>query len=55
MEGTVFKLFQKLEVAVDPSDLEDWHGLRSKDNKKATIKLSKRKDSNKIRQVKKKN
>ena len=53
MEGTVLKVFEELNVVVDPSNVEDCHWVASRTSKKVIIKLSRRKDANKIRRVKK--
>ena len=55
LEETVLKDFEKLGVTVDPKNVDDCHWLKTRNtSKKVTIKLSKRKDAYKIRQVKKK-
>ena len=46
-------IFKKLEVTVNSSNLEDHHSLPGNGNKKSIIKLSKRKNANKILRVKK--
>ena len=53
LEGTVLKVFEELNVAVDPSNVEDCHWVASRTSKKVIIKVSRRKDANKIRRVKK--
>ena len=54
LEGTVLGIFEKLGVMVDPSNVEDCHWIKSsKGPKKAIVKLSRRKDANKIRLLKK--
>ena len=54
LEETLLKVFEKLDVDVDPKNVEDCHWLKTKNSsKKVIIKLSKRKDADKIRQVKK--
>ena len=47
----MLKVFEKLDVVVDPSNVEDCHWVASRTSKKVTIKLSRRKDANKIRRV----
>ena len=55
LEETLLKVFEKLDVDVDPKNVEDCHWLKTRNSsKKVIIKLSKRKDADKIRQVKKK-
>ena len=47
-------IFEKLDVMVDPSNVEDSHWIKSsKGAKKVIVKLSRRKDANKIRLLKK--
>ena len=47
-------IFEKLDVMVDPSNIEDCHWIKpSKGAKKVIVKLSRRKDANKIRLLKK--
>ena len=54
LEEAVLKVFEKLDVDVDPKNVEDCHWLKTRNSsKKVIIKLSKRKDTDKIRQVKK--
>ena len=54
LEGTVLGIFEKLDVMVDPSNVEDCHWIKSsKGAKKVIAKLSRRKDANKIRLLKK--
>ena len=53
LEGTVLKLFEESDVVVDPSNVEDCHWVTIKTSKKAINKLSRRKDANKIRRMKK--
>ena len=54
LEEKPLMIFEKLEVTVDSSNVEDCHWLLGNQNKRFIIKLSKRKDTNKIRRVKKK-
>ena len=49
----VLMIFEKLEVTVDSSNVAYCHRLLSNLNKKFIIKLSKCKDANKIRRIKK--
>ena len=49
LEGTVLKVFEELDVVVDPSNVEDCHWVASRNSKKVIIKQSRRKDANKIR------
>ena len=46
IEDTVLKLFRKVNVLIDPSNVEDFHRLKSNNNgpQKVIIKLSKRKE-----------
>ena len=54
LEETLLKVFEKLDVDVAPKNVEDCHWLKTRNSsKKVIIKLSKRKDADKIRQVKK--
>ena len=53
LEETALMIFETLEVTVDSSNVEDCHWLPGNQNKRFIIKLSKRKDANKIRRVKK--
>ena len=46
-------IFEKLEVTVDSSNVEDCHWLPGNRNKRFITKFSKRKDANKIKRVKK--
>ena len=53
LEGTVLGIFEKLDVA-DPSNIEDCHWIKpNRGAKKVIAKLSRRKDANKIRLLKK--
>ena len=55
LESIVLKIFEKLEVNVDPSNFEDCHWISSKNDPKGVIaKVSKRKDASKIRSSKRK-
>ena len=54
LEEKALMIFKKLEVTVDSSNVDDCHWLPGNQNKSFIIKLSKRKDANKIRRVKKK-
>ena len=53
-EDTVLKLFWKVNVKTDPSNVEDCHRLKSRNNapQKVIIKLSKRKDVHRILKAK---
>ena len=54
LEETLLKVFEKRDVDVDPKNVEDCHWLKIRNSsKKVIIKLSKRKNADKIRQVKK--
>ena len=55
LESTVLKIFEKLEVNVDPSNVEDYHWISSKNGpKRVIVKVSKRKDASKTRSSKRK-
>ena len=48
MEGMVLGIFEKLDVLMDPSNVEDCHWIKSsKDPKKVIVILSRHKDANK--------
>ena len=54
LEGTVLQIFEKTGVKVDPQNVEACHWLKSNNrSKKAIVKLSKRKDADKICEVEK--
>ena len=54
LEGTVLSIFEKLDVMVDPRNVEGCHWIKpSKGAKKVIVKLSRRKDANKICLLKK--
>ena len=54
LEDTVLKLFRKVNVLIDPSNVEDCHRLKSSNSapQKVIIKLSKRKDVYRILKAK---
>ena len=54
LEETTIKIFDKLDVATDPSNIEDCHWLESNGPKKVIIKFARRKDANLIRKNKNK-
>ena len=54
LEETTIKIFDKLDVAIDPSKTEDCHWLKSNGPKKVIIKFARRKDANLIRKNKNK-
>ena len=55
LESTVLKIFEKLEVNVDPTNVKDCHWISSKNGpKRVIVKVSKRKDGFKIRSSKRK-
>ena len=55
LESSVLKIFEKLEVNVDPSNVENCHWISSKNGPKLVIvKVSKRRDASKIRSSKRK-
>ena len=54
LEGTFLGIFDKLDVIVDPSNVEECHWIESITRpKKVIVKLSRRKDASKIRLSKK--
>ena len=54
LEGTVLQIFKKMNVKVNPQYAEDCHWLKTNSSsKKAIVKLFKRKDADKILDVKK--
>ena len=53
LEEKTQMIFEELEVIVDSSKVEDCHWLPGNRNNRFIIKLSKRKDANKMRRVKK--
>ena len=49
LEQTVLKVFEKLEVMVDPANIEDYHWIKtSSSSEKVIFKLSNQKDAAKI-------
>ena len=54
LEETTIKIFDKLDMATDPSNIEDCHWLKSNGSKKVIIKFARRKDANLIRKNKNK-
>ena len=48
------QIFEKIDIRVDPENVEDCHWVKTQRSKKVIIKLSRRKDINKIRSEKKK-
>ena len=54
LEKTAIKIFDKLDVAIDPSNIEDCHWLKSNGPKKVIIKFARSKDGNIIRKNKNK-
>ena len=54
LEETTIKIFDKLDVAIDPSNIEDCHWLKSNGPKKVIIKFARRKDANLVRKNKNK-
>ena len=54
LEETTIKIFDKLDVAIDPSNIEDCHWLKCNGPKKVSIKFARRKDANLIRKNKNK-
>ena len=55
LEGKVLKLLEKIDVEVHPDHIEACHWIKSNTRpKKVIIKMSRRKDADKIRRTKKK-
>ena len=55
LEGKVLNLFQKIDIEVHPDNIEGCHWVKSNAGpKKVIIKMSRRKDADKIRRAKKK-
>ena len=52
LEESTIKFFGKLDVAIDPSNIEDCHWLKSNGPNKVIIKFARRKDANLIRKTK---
>ena len=48
LEKTTIKIFDKLDVAIEPPNIEDYHWLKSNGPKKVIIKFARRKDANLI-------
>ena len=49
LEETIIKIFDKLDVTTDPSNIEDCHRLKSNGSNKVIIKFARHKDANLIR------
>ena len=54
LENLALQIFEKIDVSVDPGNVEDCHWVKTQLSKKVIIKLCRRKDANKIRSEKKK-
>ena len=54
LEKTTIKIFDKLDVGIDPSNIEDYHWFKSNGSKIVIIKFDRRKDANLIRKNKSK-
>ena len=54
LENLTLQIFEKIDISVDPENVEDCHWVKTQRSKKVIIKLSRRKDANKIRSEKKK-
>ena len=52
LEETTIKIFDKLNMAIYPSNIEDCHWLKSNGQKKVIIKFARRKDANLARKNK---
>ena len=48
------KIFEEIDISVDSKNVEDCHWVKTQRSKKVIIKLSRRKDSSKIRSEKEK-
>ena len=48
LEETTIKIFDKLDAAIDPSNIGNGHWLKSNGPKKVIIKFARRKDANLI-------
>ena len=54
LEETIIKIFDKLNVAIDPSNIVDCHWLKRNGPKKVIIKFTRRKDVNLVQKIKNK-
>ena len=54
LENLPLQIFEKIDVSVDPGNVEDCHWVKTQLSKKVIIKLCRPKDVNKIRSEKKK-
>ena len=54
LENLTLQIFEKIDVSVDPGNVEDCHWVKTQRSKKVIIKLCRQKDANKIRSEKKK-
>ena len=54
LENLTLQIFGKINISVDLENVEDCHWVKTQRSKKVIIKLSRRKDANKIRSEKKK-
>ena len=54
LENLALQIFEKIDVSVDPGNVEDCHWVKTQRSKKVIIKLCRQKDANKIRSEKKK-
>ena len=54
LEETTIKTFDKLSVATDPSNIQDYHWLKSNGPKKVIIQFTRRENANLIQKKKKK-
>lgn len=48
LESLTLKVFKKIDVNVDPANVENCHWIKMQGPKKVIIKFSRRKDANKI-------
>ena len=46
LEGTVRKVFEELDVILDPKNVEDYNWVRRRTSRKVIIRLSRQKDAN---------
>ena len=54
LENLTLQIFEKIDISVDAGNIEDCQQVKTQRSKKVIIKLSRRKDANKIRSEKKK-
>ena len=54
LKNLTFQIFEKIDISVDPGNVEDCHWVKTQRSKKVIMKLFRRKDANKIHSEKKK-